>query len=283
MNDFCKNCNAELNGAAFCPHCGTKAERETVQQTAPPVQETVAYAQQPQQTYAQPAPQPAQPSAFAMMFKQSFNVIKNFFSKNIVDAVTCQYAEKLNIWIVLLSIPALLCAISGCIHYDTTATDILSIAAMPYSAAFGRVGWFFAGMFFSLALEFSFVIVLFLYSKLIKKKPLSFTASANLVAAAYLPITVVSASYVVLGSNMGVALLIAVIMFVYLLQKGMQKAFDEEKAPFWSFYLFVAAAIATFIIASAVISVPGWISNAAYSVSSPLESLFDSYNYYSYY
>lgn len=304
MNKYCKNCNYELNGSAFCPQCGKKAETQetatipTAEQLQPAdqnenIETTVnAPAYQTNETDScataqfdsaqqNPVPQQpiqSQPSAFSLTIKHSFNVIKNFFSKNVVDAISAQHEEKLKIWIILFAIPALFSAISSCIHYSSPVMDFIRFFNTPYSPGSTRISFFFSGLLYALAFEFSFVIVLFLYSRLIKKKPLSFNNCANLVSSAFLPITVVSLSYIVLGSNLGIANSIAFLMFIALLHKGLQKAFNENGG-FWIFYLVVAVAIVTFILVSFIISTPAWITNTINNLN-PYSSIFDSYSLY---
>lgn len=301
---ICKNCNTEFNGGDFCPQCGTKIEAEIIEtvaepaeevvteqieevteavQTEEPVEESTAevFKLPPQPTPFTPPVQPAsQPSKLNATINQAFSVIKNFFSKNIVDAVSAQYAEKLNIWIILLALPAIFSAISGVIHYENPAVELLNFFSGKYNIALGRFGYLVAGFFLALALEASFVLSFYFYGKIMKKN-LTFTGCANLVSAAYLPMTGISAAYVLCGSGVDIAFIVAFAMFVALLHKGIEKAFNDEKPVFWSFFLTVLVSLAVFTVAAAVISVPSWIVDAVNEATKPAEEIINNYDYFS--
>lgn len=303
--NICKNCNTEFSGGDFCPQCGTKIEEiQAVEAALEPTEEAVteqieevtqavetqeAAEENTQEVFTLP-PQPvpvvtpvqpiAQPSKFNATINQAVSVIKNFFSKNAVDAVSAQYGEKLNIWVILLALPAIFSAISGLIHYESPAVDLLNFFSAKYNIVFGRFGYMISGFFFALALELSFVFVFYFYSK-ISKKDMSLTGCANLVSAAYLPMTVISAAYVLCGSGVDIVFAVAFVMFVFLLHKGIEKAFNDEKPVFWSFFLAVVVALAVFTVAAAVISVPAWIIDKINEVSQPAQDIMNNYDYFS--
>lgn len=309
----CKNCNTEFDGA-FCPNCGTKAEitaevnttvssepsAEAVFEPAENVQSTTTVEApqaftMPQQTVntQQTAPQqpssspysqqavPVQPSKAGLTIKQTINVIKNFFTKNVADSVCAQHGEKLPIWIVLLSLPAVLSAFSGLIHCDVPALDILGALSTPYSIYMGRLGYFVAGILYTALLVASFFTVIYFYGKVIRKKNVTFTGCANLVSSAFLPITVVSAGYLLLGSNVDIAFTVAFVMFIMLLYKGLVNILQDEKPIFWSFMLLIVISLAVYSVASLVLSVPGFINNSVNTSYNLFDSIFNNYNNYS--
>jgi len=302
--NICKNCNTEFSGGDFCPQCGEKYQEiqvmetvvepvaeaiaETVEETQEAVQVEEEVAENTAEVFTLP-PQPVQsfapvqpvnkPSKVNATLNQVGNVIKNFFSKNVADAVTAQYEEKLPIWIVLLALPAIFSAISGFIHYENPAMDLLGFLSANYNVALGRFGYLVSGLLFALAFELIFVFAFYLYGKTLKKD-LSLTGCANLVASAYLPMTVVSAAYVLCGSGVDIAFLVAFGMFVVLLHKGIEKAL-VDKPVFWSFFLVVLISLAAFTIASAIISVPAWIIDAINEASEPAQDIMENYDYFS--
>lgn len=308
----CKNCNTEFNGA-FCPNCGTKAEitpevtpvvtpepsTETVfeptenTQNVTTVESSQAFTM-PQQTVntQQTAPQqpvanpysqqsvPVQTSKAELTIKQTISVVKNFFTKNVADSVTAQYEEKLPIWIVLLSLPAVLSALSGLIHCDVPALDILGTLSTPYSIYMDRLGYFFAGALYTALFVASFFIVIYFYGKVIRKKSITFTGCANLVSSAFLPITIISAGYLLLGSNVEIAFSVAFVMFIMLLYKGLVNILQDEKPIFWSFMLLVVISLAIYSLASLVLSVPGFINNSVNASHNLFDSFFNNFNNY---
>lgn len=310
MSKICKNCNIETDGN-FCPHCGAPVEEipvtEPVTEIPPQPEEfpeTVVEATEPPVTVepevptSQPTPspysqpiysQPIQPVAksndFQAGFKQVLNVIKNFFSKNIVEAITAQYGEQLNIWLILLAIPALLSAIGGVIHYANPAVELLNFFNCRYSFIFGRFGYLVYGFLLSIVLEMAFVIVVFFYGKIIRKKDISFKGCANLVTSAYLPMVVITAAYAIFGSTVEFAFLVAFAMFIALLQQGVHKILGDEKPAFWSFFLLIVISLAVFSVASSVLSIPGFIADAVSATTSKVEDIFNQYgnNYGNYY
>ena len=128
MDKFCEKCGAELLDNGVCPNCGDipdepkpeEAAPETIEeekekaapeQSAEPEQnEAQNAASQPlpetqpeaEQTTPQPEVQKVQPSKFYYAFKQVGNVLKHFFSKNTIDAISAQYNEALPIWVIFV-------------------------------------------------------------------------------------------------------------------------------------------------------------------------------------
>ncbi len=285
----CSNCNFELNDSLFCPMCGAKAEEtaktevleETPMETQPEIGQSVIPPQENEMPVIQPQEVPAQPSAFSRTIKQAFNCFKYFFSKNAVEAISVQHKERLNIWIILFAIPALLSAISCCIHGGSVATDLLDMICVPFALGSNRFAWFVSGLLLTSALVFSCTVLTFLYSKVIKKNLISFIGSANLIATSFIPMTLVFALSVVIGANTGVLNIVAFLMFTFLWKKGMDNVHGEDNKNYWVFFVLVAVVLATYALISCVVSAPGWIYDAVnkYTVSSGLQGMLDPYSW----
>lgn len=342
MVSNCQNCGYELNGVAFCPRCGTKAEAAKIpvveevavtaggkvdnihvtsagkcddvpvaapeisanssyatpvpqqRQFSQSVPQTQPYNQPMTQQYNQPAAQTfpqqyqqnlnyycqpqAQPSVAGQTFKNTFMCFRHFFSKNAEKNLTMQYIEKTNIWIVLFTLTALLSAISCGIHHCSIATDLIGITDMPYALTYTFFGDFFIGLGLMAAFEFIFVMAIFLYSRAVKKSPLTFRSCGNMVAAAIVPLSIVAGSYVFMGVYTGLLNIIGLLMFTHILKKSMDKAFGENGENFWSFFIVLAIAVTAFMIVSAIFSIPGWLMNAyTNTISFGTSELIDPY------
>ncbi len=227
----------------------------------------------PQDTPVQSAiaavPEQPQPSRFTLTAKQLWSVIKNFFSKNCVDAIAAQYGETLPIWGILLPAFVLLGAIDATVSFNSSgifSSEITSVISSKISFGSGEV------FFVTLAINFMLAFAMPLGVRaLIKfhKGDGHFLSSANLVTASFLPqimffiFNIVTAG--ALSSVMSPLRLLGEIATFMLLFAGISKALGGKK-PIWSFFLMVIIAVAAAFVVAMIVVSPILFSRFAFSI-----------------
>lgn len=246
-NFYCYKCGEKLNEMGKCPKCDTVPREQSEPQ--PQAQETDnSNVQQPQpvENYQK------KPSVFVETFKQVWNLICNFFSRNTLDAVSEQYKETLPIWAVIFAIPVLATAIYTGVIYGNISLSIEKLIHIDISRIFSPfevavIALIMAGI--SIA---AYVFSVYFFSK-IQKKPFTLKNSANLVAGAFIPVALCSVATLMLGifgNGLGsVFSTLGGFAFIILLGESLRKAHNLERPYFWRLLaVYGAACVATAIV-----------------------------------
>ncbi len=255
-------------------------EAAPAENTAPVENEAAPAQEQPaqpeiQQVYQQPqtaisaVPQQAQPSKFAMTAKQLWVIIKNFFSKNCVDAISAQYDEALPVWGILLPAYVLLSAISATVSFNASGTfnSFLS-TGLSSKITFGSGEVFFVTLALHLMLAFAMPLGVRAFIKFHKGDG-HFLSSANLVTASYLPVMLFYAFNILTGGSLTAIVsylsVLGEIASYMLLFSGISRKLGGKK-PIWSFFLMIIITTAVAIIVAMVIILPILFSRIAFSI-----------------
>ena len=225
--------------------------------------------QNEQKSPAQNTDTQAQPSKFALTAGQIWKIIRNFFSKNVVDAVASQYEEKLPVWGILLPAYVLLSAISATVSFNSQGKVTNQIGKIfTDTTSFGSGEVFFIKLAVETALMFAMIIGVRAFIKFHNGDG-HFLSSANLVTSSQLPIMMFLVFNIVTGgaltSIINTVFSLGQYAVVMLIFAGVSRVLGGKK-PLWSFFLMlicvtVAAAVAAMIVISPIL-----FSRVAYSL-----------------
>lgn len=261
-------------------------ENKTIPETeAAPKEENV----QPSQPVQDPAPQPAQapqpepaasqittvpeqptqPSRFALTAKQLWSVIKNFFSKNCVDAISAQYGETLPIWGILLPAFVILSAIDATVSFNAGGAFSAGLtSAISSKISFGSGEVFFVTLAVNLMLAFAMPLAVRAFIKFHHGDG-HFLSSANLVTASFLPQIMIFVFNIItagaLSSFLSPLRTLVEVASYMLIFAGISKALGGKK-PIWSFFLMIIIATVVAFIAAMVVASPILFSRFAFSI-----------------
>ncbi len=211
-----------------------------------------------------PADRSIQPTGFALTLTQAFRVIKYFFSKNVLDAVTAQYREKLNIWAVLLTISSLVSALSMTVSYGITEGRSLGAGSAFVDLSMNNVETFIVALAISIGTGITYSLALMFYFKAIEVET-RFKPCANLVMSAYIPITLMHAANIIsfgylFAAGFGTEQ-IGFAFFAIMLFIGVRRITGGKK-PLWSFILMLGIAAAVAIVVGMIVSSPIIVTRA---------------------
>lgn len=224
---------------------------------------------QQSQTAISAVPQQAQPSKFAMTAKQLWVIIKNFFSKNCVDAISAQYDEALPVWGILLPAYVLLSAISATVSFNASGTfnSFLS-TGLSSKITFGSGEVFFVMLALNFMLAFAMPLGVRAFIKFHKGDG-HFLSSANLVTASYLPVMLFYLFNIVTGGSLSSIVsplsTLGQIASYMLIFSGISRKLGGKK-PIWSFFLMIIITTTVAIIAAMIIILPILFSRIAFSI-----------------
>ncbi len=199
-----------------------------------------------------------QPTKFYYAFRQIGNVLKHFFSKHTIDAISAQYAEILPIWVILLPVCAIISALSMTLSFD--ATHGLSIGAGSLFSGMKLSGLevFVISFAMSVAVEFVYSIAVMVFFRTFKVKT-KFKAAANLTMSAYIAVTVMDLfNIITIGTFKSESTTLScfgMIAFILLLYLGITNVLKDKK-PFWSFFLTMTCASLAALVAALVVTCP---------------------------
>lgn len=253
-SNFCMKCGNRLNGAVFCPQCGTPAGQRGGTQTV----------------YVASAP--AQPSAFTLLLRETWDYIKAFFTSNPFSAIRNASLTKSHLWAILGTVICLISTLglfsffaqpidSGIFGTDVNVISLIAaLAALSgdSSAVYSNsskltnmieltsknVAVFFSTLFIV-------ILVFLVFSVLLKgffaitKKNVGFVTVMNLQSVALLPFAVcavIAAIAAFISPVLAALILLFGTLFSYIyLYFGIQKAVSYTKTPFWLYGLLVIA------------------------------------------
>ena len=202
--------------------------------------------------------QDIQPTKFYYAFRQIGNVLKHFFSKHTIDAISAQYAEILPIWVILLPVCAIISALSMTLSFD--ATHGLSIGAGSLFSGMKLSGLevFIISFAMSAAVEFVYSIAVMVFFRTFKIKT-KFKSAANLTMSAYIAVTVIDLfNIITIGTFKSESTTLSgfgMIAFILLLYLGIINVLKDKK-PFWSFFLTMTCASLAALVAALVVTCP---------------------------
>ena len=215
-----------------------------------------------------------EPSGFALTITQAMRVIQYFFSKNVLDAVTAQYREKLPIWIILTSVSSLVTALSMTLSYSLTDGRSLGAGNVFMSFDMNGVETFFVALALSIGTLVTYSEALKYYLRAIGVET-KFRSCANLVTAAYIPVVMGYVANIVSFGHLYAAGFdsgeLGFAFFAIMLFIGVRRITKGTK-PLWSFMLMlliaaVVSIIIGLIVASPIIVTRGLMSMAATAVA----------------
>lgn len=202
--------------------------------------------------------QPVQPSKFYYVFRQVGNVLKHFFSKHTVDAISAQYAENLPIWVILMPACALISALSMTLSFDGTRGLSIGAGSLFSGMKLSGLEVFLISFAMSLAVEFVYSLAVMIFLKSFKVKA-KFKAAANLTMSAYIAVAVLDTVNIstigYLDSESTALSGFGMIAFILLLYFGITRVLYDKK-PFWSFFLMMTCASVVALIVALVICCP---------------------------
>ncbi len=253
-----------INTAESAPEQSTETQNESPQASdnTEPQPEAQAAESVAQPTQIQQAPQPVvqnvQPSKFYYVFKQFGSVIKHFFSKHTVDAISAQYGETLPIWVILMPVCALISALSMTLSFDGSRGLSIGAGSLFSGMKLSGLEVFLISFAMSIAVEFVYSLAVKVFLKSFKIKG-SFKAAANLTMSAYISVAVLDLFNITtigyLNSESTALSSFGMIAFILLLYLGITKVLDGKK-PFWSFFLMMTCASIVALIAALVVCCP---------------------------
>lgn len=224
----------------------------------------------PQQQNTEPNAQPVQaqpevqqeagvqPSKFYYIFRQVGNVIKHFFSKHTVDAISAQYGETLPIWVILMPACALISALSMTLSFDGSRGLSIGAGSLFSGMKLSGLEVFLISFAMSIAVEFVYSLAVSVFLKSFKIK-VSFKSAANLTMSAYIAVAVLDLVNITtigyLNSESTALSGFGMIAFILLLYLGITKVLGDRK-PFWSFFLMMTCASIVALIAALVVCCP---------------------------
>ncbi|MCR5653221.1 MAG: hypothetical protein K6F88_05410 [Ruminococcus sp.] len=238
-----------------------EAEAQTEEPAAAP--ETFEYTQQPEaprNTVEVPAAdvEDVRPSKFYYAFRQVGNVLKHFFSKHTIDAISAQYSEILPIWVILLPVSAIISALSMTLSFDGTHGLSIGAGSLFSGMKLSGLEVFLISFAMSVAVEFVYSIAVMVFFRLFKIKT-KFKAAANLTMSAYIAVTIVDLfNIITIGafkSESTVLSSFGMIAFILLLYIGIINILRDKK-PFWSFFLTMVCASLAALVAALVVTCP---------------------------
>lgn len=253
-NFYCYKCGEKLNETGKCPKCdAVVGEQNEPQPQAQATENSNLQQPQPVVNYQK------KPSVFVQTFKQIWNLICNFFSRNTLDAVSEQYKETLPIWAVIFVVPVLLDTIYSGVLYGNIFNALGKLTHTDFTKFFGVFDLVFIVLIVMIISIASQIFSVYFFSK-IQKKPLSLKSSANLVAGAYIPIALCSVVNLLFGmfyTGAGsVFSTIGSLAFIMLLSASLTKAHNQEKPYFWRVLAVYGASLVVTMIVSFMIIVP---------------------------
>ncbi len=210
-----------------------------------------------------------QPSKFALTAGQVWKIIRNFFSKNVVDAIAAQYKEKLPVWGILLPAYVLLSAISATVSFNSQGTVTYQVGNIfSDTTSFGSGEVFFINLAVETALMFAMIIGVRAFIKFHNGDG-HFLSSANLVTASQLPIMMFLVFNIVTGgaltSIINTVFSLGKYAVIMLIFAGVSRVLGGKK-PLWSFFLMlICVTVVAAVVAMIVIS-PILFSRVAYSL-----------------
>lgn len=239
-------------------------QTETQQEPEPEADESAAqeFEQAPSVQTVEEAPAPyadeVRPSKFYYAFKQVGNVIRHFFSKHTVDAITDQYHEILPIWVILMPVCAVISALSMALSFDGTHGLSIGAGSLFSGMSLSSLEVFLISFAMSLAVEFIYSIAVMIFFRSFKIKA-KFKAAANLTMSAYIAVTVMNLfNIITIGTFNSESTTLSgfgMIAFILLLYLGIIKVLKDKK-PFWSFFLTMTCASLAALIAALVVTCP---------------------------
>lgn len=216
---------------------------------------SIPEAQPTQPVFSEPN---AQPSKFYFTFRQFGNIIKHFFSRHTVDAVTAQFNESLPVWAIILPLCALISAVSATLSYDSSRGLSVGVGNLFTGMTLSYFEIFLVSFAVSIATQFAFSFAVMIFFKSLKQ-PAKFKPVANLVTSSYISVAVVNLiNIITIGYFMSEYSLITTfgtMAFGILLYLGISRALGGKR-PFWSFFLMMTCAFLGSMIIALVISSP---------------------------
>ena len=269
MDKYCEKCGAPLTENGVCPNCSSVRDNVKENEAAHEIKEEKAKTevpkapdvQQPVVTHNSLKAQPArvvQPSKFYFAFRQIGNVLKHFFSRHTIDAVSAQYNEVLPIWVILLPVCALISALSMTLSFDGTHGFSIGAGSLFSGMKLSGLEVFLISLAMSIAVEFIYSIAVMIFFRTFKIKT-KFKSAANLTMSAYIAIALFDLfNIITIGSFRSESTTLSAfgtIAFTLLLFFGITNVLKDKK-PFWSFFLMITCASLAAVLAALVVTCP---------------------------
>lgn len=209
-----------------------------------------------------------QDTKFTLVMKQVWNVIKGLFSKDAVRTVASQYDEDTPIWLVLMPLYVLLFAASQLATFKATKSASALFDGLISTSSFGDGEVFFVAIGLSIIYVLAFTFGIRAFIKFHKGDG-HFSNSANLLASALLPITVLLFFNVITAGFMSFIfnplINLANIAMYMMVFSGISAKIDGKK-PIWSFFLMIIAVAVVTVVVGVLVLSPIIFSNIANSL-----------------